>query len=138
MLKRSSGASVQDNKFVVIRGMSERYNVSMLNNAILPSTEADKKAFAFAIISSSLVDNVVIYKRATPDLPGDFSGGAVKILTKDYPTRPLSELSLSIGYNTLTTGKNFYKSFPNGSLDVLGFFDDSRLIPGPYSRNIWV
>lgn len=135
VLKRVSGASVQDNKFVVIRGLSERYNVSLLNNSILPSTEADKKAFAFDIIPSSIVDNLVIYKSPTPDLPGDFAGGAVKVLTKDYPSRKLSELSLSIGYNSLTTGKNFYKSKPNGSYDAVGFFDDSRLIPGPYYRN---
>jgi hypothetical protein len=135
VLKRVSGASVQDNKFVVIRGLSERYNVSMLNNAVLPSTEADKKAFAFDIIPSSVVDNLVIYKSATPDLPGDFAGGAVKVITKDYPSHKVSELSLNIGYNSLTTGKNFYKSYPNGKYDQLGFFDNSRLIPGPYYRH---
>ncbi len=135
VLKRVGGTSVQDNKFVVIRGMSERYNISMLNNSVLPSTEADKKAFAFDIIPSSLVDNVIIYKSPTPDLPGDFSGGAVKIVTRDYPSHPLSELSVSLGYNSLTTGKNFYKSYPDGSLDAVGFFDNSRLIPGPYARN---
>ena len=134
VLKRVSGASVQDNKFVVIRGMSERYNVSMLNNSILPSTEADKKAFAFNILPASLVDNLIIYKAATPDLPGDFSGGAVKMLTKDYPTHAISELSVSVSYNSLTTGKNFYKGYPNGSLDALGFLDNSRLIPAPYYR----
>ncbi|HVY76392.1 MAG TPA: TonB-dependent receptor [Puia sp.] len=135
VLKRVSGASVQENRFVVIRGMSERYNVALLNNSLLPSTEPDKKAFSFNIIPSSLVDNVVIYKSPTPDLPGDFSGGAVKIVTRDYPSRPLGELSLYIGFNTLTTGKNFYKGFPNGSFDAIGFFDDSRLIPGAYARN---
>jgi len=134
VLKRVSGASVQDNKFVVIRGMNERYNVSLLNNSVLPSTEADKKAFAFNILPASLVDNLIIYKAATPDLPGDFSGGAVKVMTKDYPTRRISELSVSIGYNSLTTNKNFYKGYPNGSLDALGFLDNSRLIPGPYYR----
>lgn len=135
VLKRVSGASVQDNKFVIIRGLSERYNAALLNNSILPSTEADKKAFAFDIIPSSIVDNLVIYKSATPDLPGDFSGGAIKVSTKDYPNKKLSEFGLSIGYNSLTTGKNFYKGFPSGSLDNLGFFDNSRLIPGPYYRN---
>ncbi|OQP50936.1 hypothetical protein A4H97_03690 [Niastella yeongjuensis] len=135
VLKRVSGASVQDNKFVVIRGLSERYNVSMLNNAVLPSTEADKKAFAFDIIPSSVVDNLVIYKSPTPDLPGDFAGGAVKVITKDYPSHKLSELSLNIGYNSLTTGKNFYKGYPDGKYDQVGFFDDSRLIPAPYYRH---
>ena len=134
VLRRVSGASVQDNKFVVIRGMNERYNVALLNNAPLPSTEADKKAFAFNILPSSLVDNLTIYKAATPDLPGDFSGGAVKVQTKDFPSQPISELSLNIGVNSKTTGKNFYKGQPNGKLDWLGYLDNSRLIPAPYYR----
>lgn len=134
VLKRVSGASVQEGKFVVIRGMNERYNVSLLNNAVLPSTEADKKAFAFNILPASLIDNLVIYKAATPDLPGDFSGGAVKVITRDYPGRPIRELSVSLGYNSLTTNKNFYSGQPAGNLDALGFLDNSRLIPGPYYR----
>ena len=135
VLKRVSGASVQDNKFVVVRGLSERYNISLLNNSVLPSTEADKKAFAFDIIPSSIVDNLIIYKASSPDLPGDFSGGAIKVLTKDYPTRKISDLTVSFGYNNLTTGKNFYKGYPDNSSDNLGFLDNSRLIPGPYYRN---
>lgn len=103
VLKRVSGASVQDNKFVVVRGLSERYNVAMLNNSMLPSTEPDKKAFSFDIIPSSLIDNLVIYKSATPDLPGDFSGGAIKITTKDYPAKKVSEFSFSAGFNSNTT-----------------------------------
>jgi len=134
VLRRVSGASVQENKFVVIRGMNERYNVALLNNAPLPSTEPDKKAFSFNILPSSLVDNLVIYKAATPDLPGDFAGGAVKVQTKDFPAQPISELSVSIGINSKTTGKDFYKGQPNGKYDALGYLDNSRLIPGPYYR----
>ncbi|MBV4358067.1 TonB-dependent receptor [Pinibacter aurantiacus] len=132
VLKRVSGASVQENKFVIIRGLNERYNTAMLNNSILPSTEPDRKAFSFDIIPASLIDNLVIYKSSTPDLPGDFSGGAIKIATKDYPSKRLSELSVNIGYNSKTTFKNFYTGFPKGKYDALGFFDDSRLIPAPY------
>ena len=65
----------------------------LLNNSVLPSTEPDKKAFSFDIIPASLVDNITIYKSPTPDLPGDFAGGAVKVTTKDYPTKALSELN---------------------------------------------
>ena len=135
VLKRVSGASIQDNKFVIIRGLNERYNTALLNNSVLPSTEADKKAFSFDILPSSVIDNVVIYKSPTPDLPGDFSGGAVKVTTKDYPSRPLSDLSVNIGYNSLTTFKNFYKGSPTGKYDWFGFFDDSRLIPNSYYEN---
>lgn len=134
VLRRVSGTSIQDNKFVIIRGLSERYNSSMLNNTVLPSTEPDKKAFSFDIIPSSLIDNIVVYKSSTPDLPGDFSGGAVKISTRDYPSKQLSDLSFSVGYNSLTTFKNFYKGNPDGKLDWLGFFDNSRLIPRSYYK----
>ena len=90
VLKRVSGTSVQDNKFVIVRGLNERYNTSLLNNSVLPSTEPDKKAFSFDIIPASLVDNITIYKSPTPDLPGDFAGGAVKVTTKDYPSKALA------------------------------------------------
>ncbi|TKK66144.1 hypothetical protein FC093_17990 [Ilyomonas limi] len=135
VLRRVSGTSIQDNKFVIIRGLSERYNSSLLNNTILPSTEPDKKAFSFDILPSSLVDNVTIYKSATPDLPGDFAGGAVKVATKDYPSKKLSEIGVSVGYNSLTTFRNFYKGYPEGSMDWLGFFDNKRLMPGSYYRH---
>lgn len=134
VLKRVSGASIQENKFVIIRGLNERYNASLLNNTILPSTEADKKAFAFNIIPSSLIDNIVVYKSVTPDLPGDFSGGAVKISTKDYPGSKLNELSVSVGYNTRTTFKSFYKGYDEGDLDWLGFLDNSRSLPSGYKN----
>ncbi len=135
VLKRVSGTSVQDNKFVIVRGLNERYNTSLLNNSVLPSTEPDKKAFSFDIIPASLVDNVTIYKSPTPDLPGDFAGGAVKVTTKDYPTKSLGELTFVVGYNSLTTFKPFYKQNPPGRFDALGYFDNSRLMPGGYYNN---
>jgi TonB-dependent receptor len=134
VLKRVSGASVQDNKFVVVRGLNERYNVSLLNNSVLPSTEPDKKAFSFDIIPSSLIDNLLIYKSPTSDLPGDFSGGAIKISTKDYPSRKLAELSVNVSFNSLTTFQNFYTGFPEGNTDFLGFTGKSRQIPSSYTQ----
>lgn len=135
VLKRVSGASIQDNKFVIIRGLNERYNTAMLNNAILPSTEPDKRAFAFDIIPASIVDNIVIYKSATPELPGDFAGGAIKITSKEFPTTRLSELSLSIGYNSNTTFKKFNTDGVKGKYDFLGFLDNTRAIPQDYNQN---
>ena len=135
VIRRVSGASVQDNKFVVIRGLNERYNVAMLNNNILPSTEPDKKAFSFDIIPASAIDNVIIYKTLTPDLPGDFSGGLVKVLTKDYPAKAFTEVSISGSGNSLTTGKNFYGSTFNGKYDNFGMFDQLRNVPAQYKLN---
>ena len=78
VLKRISGASVQDNKFVIIRGLNDRYNTTYLNGAPLPSTEPDRKAFSFDIFPANMLDNLVIYKTATPDLPGEFAGGITR------------------------------------------------------------
>jgi TonB-dependent receptor len=135
VLKRVSGTSVQDGKFVVIRGLAERYNNNMLNGSTLPSSEPDRKAFAFDIIPSSLVDNIVVYKTATPDLPGDFSGGTINTITKDIPDNQFLEAALSVGYNSKTTFKNnFIDARPSGKWDFLGFDDGSRKLPSAYSN----
>lgn len=133
VLKRVSGTSITDNKFVVVRGLAERYNTTLMNSNLLPSTEPDKKAFSFNIIPSSLIDNIIIYKTASPDLPGDFAGGAVKVNTKDLPNQPFTELSLSLGYHTLTTFKDFSAAGPKGKLDWAGFLDNSKDLPSAYT-----
>lgn len=125
VLKRVSGATIQDNKFVVIRGLSDRYNTAMLDGASLPSTEPNRKAFSFDIVPSNLVDNLIISKTATPDLPGDFTGGAVQITTKDIPDQNYITLSGGLGYNTASTFKDFY-SGPRNATDYFGFDDGKR------------
>lgn len=110
ILKRISGASVQDNKFLVIRGLSDRYNFALLNGAPLPSTESDKKAFSFDIFPSNMLDNLLIMKTATPELPGEFAGGVLDINTVEPKDKNYQSVQLSLGYNTLSTFKNFKDS----------------------------
>lgn len=128
VLKRVSGASIQDNKFAIIRGMSDRYNTAFLNGSPLPSSESDKKAFAFDIFPSSILDNLVILKTATPDLPGDFAGGVILINTKSIPDKNSSSISVAGGYNSLTTFKNFV-TYKGGKTDWLGLDDGTRELP---------
>ncbi|RZK63903.1 MAG: TonB-dependent receptor, partial [Pedobacter sp.] len=138
VLKRVSGASVQDGKFLVIRGLSDRYNVALINNSLLPSTEPDKRAFSFDIIPSNMIDRIVINKTASPDLPGDFAGGVTQVITKDIPDNNFINFSISTGYNTQATFKDFTSNKRNGT-DFLGFDDGSRGIPSgfPSSRAIY-
>jgi TonB-dependent receptor len=128
VLKRVSGTSIQDNKFVVVRGLIDRYNVATINNAMLPSTEPDRRAFSFDIIPSSLIDNIMIYKTANPDLPGDFAGGVVQVSTKDVPSKNFLSLGAGASYNTISTGKDFNPGYVAQS-DYLGFDDGSRKLP---------
>lgn len=129
VLKRVSGASIQDNKFAIIRGMSDRYNAAYLNGSPLPSSESDKRAFAFDIFPSGILDNLIILKTATPDLPGDFAGGIILINTKNIPDKNSTTLSISGGYNSLTTFKDF-KTYKGGKTDWLGIDDGARQLPG--------
>ncbi len=128
VLKRVSGTSIQDNKYVIVRGLSDRYNQAMINNALLPSTEPDKKAFSFDVIPSSMIDNIIINKTATPDLPGEFAGGLVQINTKDIPTSNSLSVGFSLGYNTIGTFSDFTSNKRN-STDWLGFDNGNRNIP---------
>jgi len=128
VLKRISGASIQDNKFVVVRGLNDRYNIAYLNNSPLPSSEPDRKAFSFDIFPSNMLDNLVITKTATPDLPGEFAGGIIQINTKSVPDKNFQSLTIGSGYNTITTGKDqlTYKGSPT---DWLGFDNGARKLP---------
>lgn len=128
VLKRVSGASIQDNKYVIVRGLSDRYNQALINDAVMPSSEPDKKAFSFDIIPAAMIDNIIINKTATPDLPGEFAGGLVQINTKDIPTRNVLSVGVSLGYNTQSTFKDFTSNPRNGT-DFLGFDDGTRSLP---------
>jgi outer membrane receptor for ferrienterochelin and colicin len=115
-LKRVSGVTIQNDKFVLVRGLADRYNLAMLNKTLLPSTEPDRRAFSFDIIPSSLIDNIVVNKSATANLPGDFAGGVIQVSTKEVSNNFFT-LGLGTGYGTISTLRNFklvnYLSFPN-------------------------
>lgn len=129
VMKRVSGATVQDNKFAVIRGLNDRYNSAYINGAPLPSTEADRKAFSFDIFPSNMLANMTITKTATPDLPGDFAGGLITINTRDIPDEKFLSLSLGSSIHSITTFKEGY-SYQGGKTDWLGLDDGTRAIPG--------
>ncbi len=128
VLKRISGASIQDNKFVIVRGLNDRYNANFLNGAPLPSSEPDRKAFSFDIFPSNMIDNLVITKTASPDLTGEFAGGVIQITTKNIPDKNFQSISYGNGYNTITTGKT-QRYYEGGKTDWLGIDDGTRALP---------
>jgi len=128
VLKRISGASIQDNRFVIVRGLNDRYNAALLNGAPLPSSESDRKAFSFDIFPSNMIDNLVITKTASPDLPGEFAGGVVQINTKSVSDKDFQSISVGSGYNTVTTFKEG-KTYKGSPTDWLGFDNGTRDFP---------
>lgn len=129
-LKRVTGLTIVDNKFVYVRGVTDRYNGTMLNGVPVTSTDTDvdRKSFAFDMIPANLLENTVVIKTATPDLPGDFSGGMVQVNTLDFPSKRVVRVGVSSTYNSVTTGQGFQTS-QGGSRDWTGMDDGSRALP---------
>jgi hypothetical protein len=105
-LKRVSGVTIQNDKFVLVRGLADRYNSALLNKTQLPSTEPDRRAFSFDIIPTSLIDNIIVAKSASANLPGDWSGGLVQITTKEVSDN-FFNISLGSGWGSVSTFRDF-------------------------------
>lgn len=129
VVKRISGASIQDNKFAIVRGLGDRYNTAFINGAPLPSSESDRKAFSLDLIPAAVLDNMLIQKTATPDMPGDFAGGFIQINTKDIPEENGVTIGISGGMHSLTTFKQGFTSQATGKNEWLGFDNNARIMP---------
>lgn len=105
-LKRVSGVTIQNDKFVLVRGLADRYNSAWLNKTPLPSAEPDRRAFSFDIIPTALIDNIIVSKSAAANLPGDWSGGLVQISTKDVSDN-FFNISLGSGWGSVSTSRSF-------------------------------
>lgn len=134
-LRRIPGVSLF-NDFIIVRGVSERYNNASINGSQLPSTEVDKKSFSFDLIPSEFVENISVYKSYSPELPANFAGGLVEINTNDFPINDFLKISLSSKSNSNTTlRKNRFQTYYGGKLDWLGFEDGSRNLPTGFPLN---
>lgn len=129
VLKRVSGASIQGNRYVIVRGLNDRYNLATVNGVVLPSAEADRKAFSFDIFPASLLDNLTIAKTATPDLPGEFAGGIIQVRTRDIPEENFFSIQVGAGYNSQSTFKSYSYTDNGFANDWLGIASDERKLP---------
>jgi len=105
-VQRVSGVTVQDGKFVQVRGLGERYTTTSLNGARIPSSEPERKVVPLDLYPAGLLAGIATAKTFTPDLPGDFSGADVDIRTKEFPTDRQITVSLGTAFNSRVTGKD--------------------------------
>lgn len=134
VLRRVNGVSTVDNKYVVVRGLSERYNGAMLNGQLMPSTELNRKQFSFNIIPSNLVDNVIVYKTITPDMSAEFGGGLVSVNTKALPSENFLTVTVGAGYDDKTTNKPFTGMLIENK-QYFGAMPDNRKLMGVANWN---
>lgn len=140
-MKNVTGASVEDGKYVVMRGLGDRYSNTQMNGVTMPSTNPYRNSASLDMIPSTMIENVVTTKTFTPDQPGNFAGGNVNVTTKSIPDQFYLSASVSAGYNTNAAfAEDFLTDPVSGRLDWLGYTGASReltdFLADPQNRNI--
>lgn len=127
--QRVTGVSIEGGKYIYVRGLGDRYSKVTLNNVDIPGLDPDKNSLQMDIFPTSLIDNIVVSKNFTADLPADFTGGLVNIETKSFPDEKIMTASVGISYNPNMHFNSDYLSYDGGATDFLGFDDGTRELP---------
>jgi TonB-dependent receptor len=120
-LRLVSGASVQDGKYAVIRGLPDRYVSSQMNGVVLPTADADKRAVQLDQFPSAAIESIQVTKTFTPDQQGDASGGAVNVRLKSIPEETIFQIKGQFNYNNQASGIDNFLTYPGGGVSTWGF-----------------
>ncbi|HOO71204.1 MAG TPA: TonB-dependent receptor [Spirochaetota bacterium] len=126
--KRVTGVSVVDGKYIWVRGLDERYSSVFFSNSIIPSPDPEKKIVPLDIFPVGLLDNLIVIKSYTPDMPGEFGSGLVQINPRDYPESRFVTISVGSGWQIGTTNAKFL-TYKGGDWDWFGVDDGTREMP---------
>ncbi len=129
VMKRVTGVSVEGGKYVYVRGLGDRYTKTTLNGMDVPGLDPDRNTIQMDIFPTNVIDNILVSKSFTSDLPADFTGGIVNIETQDFPLEKKMKLDFALGYNPAMHFNDQYLKYEGGSTDFLGFDDGTRAIP---------
>ena len=126
---RVPSVTVQDNKYVFIRGLGGRYITTTLNGAAMPSTDPTKRTVPLDLFPSNMVDQLDIKKTFLAPMPGESTGGNLVINTRSFPEERGGKLSVSLGYNSAVTGDTVSVDPTSSGFDVLGWDGGQREEP---------
>ena len=135
VIRRVPGVSLIDDKFVMVRGLSQRYNNVWINGGAVPSSEADTRAFSFDMIPSSQIDNLTIVKVPDAEYPADYTGGFILVSTKEIPVTNSFHVSVGGNWNSQAAFKDFMSTKGSGT-DRLGFDNGFRSLHGGMDTNL--
>ncbi len=128
-VKRVTGVSIEGGKYVYVRGLGDRYSKTTLNGLDLPGLDPDRNTLQMDIFPSNLIDNMMVSKNFSAELPADFTGGMLNVETKGFPEEKTTNFSISGGYNPSMHFNGDYITYNGGKLDFLGFDDGTRALP---------
>ncbi|MFM1770492.1 MAG: hypothetical protein RJA22_3021 [Verrucomicrobiota bacterium] len=129
IIGRISGASLAEGKFAVVRGLADRYTLTTLNGADIPSADPNRRAVQLDLFPAQFISKVDVSKTFQPDLPGGFAGGALNIVTRSFPDKPLFTFSAGVSYNTQANLQDDYLFTDQGGRDWAAVDDGTRALP---------
>ena len=127
--RRLTGVTVSEGKYVFIRGLGERYSQTSLNGSSLPSPEPEREVVPLDLFPSGFLESLQTQKSYTPDLPADFSGGSVRIETKDFPNEFTIRIGVGTSVNSNSHFRDSFLGYVGGNQDFLGVDDGTRAQP---------
>jgi len=135
-LRRVTGVSLSEGKFVIVRGLNERYSSVTLDGSPLPSPEPLRRVVPLDIVPTSVLSGTLVQKTFSPQFSAEFGGGLVELRSKAIPNETYFQVGLSVGYDGVTTGQRGL-TYDGGNLDFLGFDDGARRVPGPVAAQFF-
>ena len=127
-VQRVSGVTVQDSKYIFVRGLGERYTTSSLNGARVPSPEPEKRVVPLDMFPSGLLQSITTAKTFTPDQQGDFAGALVDIKTREFPAQRSVSLQFTGGYASGSSGSRQIEARGVGG-EAFAMAKDTRDLP---------
>lgn len=115
-LRRVTGLSLVDGKFIYVRGLGERYSSATLNGAEIPSPELSRNVIPLDYIPASILESVKIHKAYSVDQPAAFGGGNVDIRTSGTPDGLVFDVSVGTGWNSENSEKGLRNLGDQGGL----------------------
>ena len=118
-LRRVTGLTLVDGKFIYVRGLGERYSSARLNGASIPSPDLTRNVIPLDIFPSSIIESLAVQKVYSPSMPAAFGGGNIDIRTKGVPKDFTADIELGVGYDTNSDSGFTYKGNDSGMPSAL-------------------
>ncbi len=138
-LRRVTGLSLVGGKYIYVRGLGERYSKTLLNSVDLPSPDPSRRVIPLDLFPASVIENIVVQKGYSPEMPGEFGGGTILIKTKNLPSKAYTKFSLSLGRldgGGGDRGKRIVKTYRGSKRDFLGRSGRRRRLPSPIRHHV--
>lgn len=123
-LRRVTGITLVDGKFIYVRGLGERFSSTQLNGAAVPSPDPTRTVIPLDLFPSSIIESLSVQKSYSPSMPAHFAGGNVDVRLKTIPSDFVFKVKGKLGGNTNNFDDGL--TYNGGDNDWYGIDDGTR------------